>query len=97
MLSSAPLWLTCPSTQEENKNGLLSEVLNGQVSLFSSHGTIHTLVAVAFTYGKKTETLTLFKHSVGEQNVVSSKPNATFVPFHISEACPSCKRPIGKT
>lgn len=77
LLSSAPTWLTCPGTQEENKNRLLSEVLNGQVPLFSSHGTIHTLVAVAFTHGKKTETLTLFKHSV--RNKTLSAQNQTLL------------------
>lgn len=51
-----PMSLTCPGTQKKYKNGLLSKVLNGQVSLLSSHGTIHTLVTVAFTYRKKTNT-----------------------------------------
>lgn len=46
------MWPTCPGAQEKNKNGLFSKVLNGQVSLFSSHGAIHTLIAIALTKEK---------------------------------------------
>lgn len=55
LLWSVSMWPTCPGTQEKNKDGLLSKVLDGQVSLFSSHGAIHTLIAVAFTQREKTE------------------------------------------
>lgn len=83
-----PVWPTCPCTQEKNKNGLLSKVLNGQVSLFSSHRTIHTLIAVAFTQRKKTEILTI-SSTLWKENIVSSKAN--FVPFCI-QACPYFKQ-----
>lgn len=52
LLSSEPMWPTCPGTQQKNKNGLFPKVLNGQVPLFSSHGAIHTLIAVALKRGE---------------------------------------------
>lgn len=69
LLLSIHMWPTCPGTQEKNKNRLLSKVLNGQVSLFSSHRTIHTLVAVPFKQKKKTEIETLFMYSLGNKTL----------------------------
>lgn len=51
----AAAWPTCPGTQEENEDGLLPEVPDGQVSLLPSHGAIHPLVAVAFAHRKERE------------------------------------------
>lgn len=67
LLSSRPAWPTCPGAQEKNENGLFSEVLNGQVSLFSSHGAIHTLIAVALTNRKQGD-LNSFSRILGNKN-----------------------------
>ena len=76
---------TCPGTQEKSKDGLLSKVLNGQVSLFSSYRTIHTLIAVAFTQREKREKLKPF--SITHCGVKHcSKPNTNFVSLIYSHA-----------
>jgi len=41
--------LTCSGAQQEDKDRLLTKVLNGKVSLFSPNRTVQPLVAVAFS------------------------------------------------
>lgn len=41
--------LTCSGAQQEDKDGLLTKVLNGKVSLFTPNRTVQPLVAVAFS------------------------------------------------
>lgn len=44
---SLPYLLTCSGAQQEDKDGLLTEVLNGKVSLFTPDRPVQPLVAVA--------------------------------------------------
>lgn len=44
--------LTCSGAQQEDKDGLLTKVLNGKVSLFTSYRTVQPLIAIAFPNNK---------------------------------------------
>lgn len=62
--------LTCSGAQQEDKDGLLTKVLNGKVSLFTPNRTVQPLIAVAFSnkqracFWNSTYALTLLPHSL---------------------------------
>lgn len=94
LLLPMPSWPTCPGTQEKNKNRLLSKVLNGQVSLLSSHRTIHTLIAVPFTQKKK-RNRNLFTYSLGNKTL-SAQNQTLILSFFVYRYAPTFSKSHGK-